>query len=109
MFEGDWSHTGLAFELPPFQGKELDKELKVVERLTEIARRYDKSVAQLAIAWTLGHPAVSVSLVEIRNQSELEEDVGAAEWLLDDDTRAEIDEIFKEEGVPTHVDTEQAI
>ena len=66
-------------------------------------------MAQLAIAWVLGHPALSVALVGIRNRSELEENVAAGDWKLTDEERAEIDRIFAEEGVPTYVDAPQAV
>ena len=66
-------------------------------------------MAQLAIAWVLGHPALSVALVGIRNRSELEENVAAVDWKLTDEERAEIDRIFAEEGVPTYVDAPQAV
>jgi len=107
--DGDWRSSGLAFKLPLFQEEEFAKELKVVERLKEIAARHDKSVAQMAIAWTIGHPAVSVGLVGVRNEWELKENVAAVEWELSSEIREEIDEIFTEENVPTHVTTDQAI
>lgn len=107
--EGDWRRRGNAFRLPLFQEEEFAKELKVVERLKAVASHYDKSVAQLAIAWTLGHPAVSVGLVGVRNERELKENVAAADWKLNDEIRDEINAIFVEEDVPTHVDSEQAI
>ena len=107
--EGDWRSSGLAFELPLFRQEEFAKELKVVERLKKVAGRYQKSVAQMAIAWTLGHPAVSVGLVGVRNEWELKENVAAVGWKLDAEVREEIDAIFAEEGVPTHVDTPQAV
>ena len=63
----------------------------------------------MAIAWTLGNPAVSVGLVGVRNEWELKENVAAADWKLSADVREEIDAIFAEESVPTHVNTDQAI
>tara|TARA_B110000014_G_scaffold255590_1_gene237622 strand:- start:185 stop:1174 length:990 start_codon:yes stop_codon:yes gene_type:complete len=107
--ENDWRSSGVAFKLPLFQTEEFAKELRVVERLKVIAERNDKSVAQMAIAWTLGHPAVSVGLVGVRNEWELKENVAAVEWELTSEIREEIDMIFTEENVPTHVDTDQAI
>ena len=86
-----------------------ERELRVVERLKELAARYDKSVAQLAIAWVLGHPAVTVALVGMRNPRELDENVAAADWRLTPEDRAEIDRIMEEEGVPTHVNSAQAL
>ena len=107
--DGDWRSKGNAFGLPLFREEEFAKELKVVERLKAIAKRYDRSVAQMAIAWTLGHPAVSVGLVGVRNEWELKENVAAVEWELNTEIREEIDSIFVEENVPTHVNTDQAI
>ena len=107
--EGDWRSNGSAFGLPLFQPEEFTKELKVVERLKTVAANHEKSVAQMAIAWTLGHPAVSVGLVGVRNEWELNENVAAADWKLTDEIREEIDSIFADEGVPTHVDAEQAV
>ena len=107
--DGDWRSSGNAFRLALFQPEEFSKELKVVEGLKEIAKRYEKSVAQLAIAWTIGHPAVSVGLVGVRNEWELKENVAAVEWVLDEDIREEINAVFSDEGVPTHINTDQAI
>ena len=81
-----------------FQEEEFAKELRVVERLKAIAKRHDKSVAQMAIAWTLGNPAVSVGLVGVRNEWELKENVAAADWKLSADVREEVDAIFAEES-----------
>ena len=79
-----------------------------MEKLKIIAQDNGKSVAQMAIAWTLGHPAVSVGLVGVRNERELKENVAAVDWKLSEATRKEIDAVFAEEGVTTHVDTDQA-
>jgi aryl-alcohol dehydrogenase-like predicted oxidoreductase len=103
----DWRSKGMAFGLPLFSGDHFLRELKVVGRLQELAAGYNKSVAQLAIAWTLSHPAVSVALVGIRRPSEVEENVAAASWQIGDDIKAEIDRLFAEEGVPTYREAEQ--
>lgn len=107
--EGDWRSAGDAFNLPLFKQEHFLKELRCTERMKTLAGRAGRSVAQLAIAWGLGHPALSVALVGIRNRSELEENVAAVDWNLTDEERAEIDRIFAEEGVPTYVDAPQAV
>jgi len=104
----DWRSKGNAFGLPLFEQESFMKELHVTRRLQEFAADYGKSVAQLAIAWVLGNPAVSVALVGMRNEKELQENVAATEWRLSDEDRAEIDRIFEEEGVPTYVNAPQA-
>ncbi len=105
----DWRSKGNAFGLPLFQQDSFLKELRVTARLKDLAAGYGKSVAQLAIAWVLGNPAVTVALVGMRNDKELQENVAAADWKLTADDRAAIDRIFAEEGVPTYVDAEQAV
>jgi aryl-alcohol dehydrogenase-like predicted oxidoreductase len=105
----DWRSKGNAFGLPLFQRDSFLKELRVTARLQELAAGYGKSVAQLAIAWVLGNPAVTVALVGMRNDKELQENVAAADWQLTAEDRATIDRIFAEEGVPTYVDAEQAV
>ncbi len=107
--ENDWRRRGIAFGLPLFKKESFVKELRVGKRLAELAARYGKTLAQLAIAWVLGNPAVSVALVGMRNDRELKENVAAADWRLSDDDRNEIDRIFKEESVPTYDDVPQQL
>ena len=105
----DWRSKGEAFGLPLFERENFLAELRVVERLKGLAGDAGKSVAQLAIAWVLGNPAVTTALVGVRNDRELAENIAAADWRLDEAMRAEIDRIFEDEGVPTYVDAEQAV
>ncbi len=105
----DWRSGGYAFGLPLFQRENFLKALRVVERLKELAAGYDKSVAQLALAWLLGNPAVTVGLVGMRNEHELRENVAAADWRLSATDRAQIDYIFATEGVPSYVRAEQCV
>jgi aryl-alcohol dehydrogenase-like predicted oxidoreductase len=105
----DWRSNGMAFGIPLFKDALYLKALKVVDRLKEIAGRYDKTVAQLAIAWTISHPAMTVALVGARKPSEIKENIEAAGWVLDDDIKADIDRVFEEEDCPTHRDFDQIL
>ena len=108
--EGDWRRRNYtAFWLPLFQRPNFERELRVGERLAEVAARYGRSLPQLAIAWVLGHPAVSVALVGMRNDRELAENAAATEWRLSAEDRAEIDRIFAEENCPTYEDYPQTL
>jgi aryl-alcohol dehydrogenase-like predicted oxidoreductase len=109
FLDWDWRSHGGAFGLPLFERENFLKELRVVQRLQAFAARYDKTVAQLAIAWVLAHPAVTVALVGMRNVKELEENVAATSWVLGEKDKAEIDRIFTEEDVPTYVTRAQAL
>ena len=109
FLDWDWRSGGSAFGLPLFERENFLKELRVTARLKELAAGYNKSVAQLAIAWVLGNPAVTVALVGMRNEKELKENVAAADWRLIPEDRATIDRIFAEEGVSTYIDAPQAV
>jgi aryl-alcohol dehydrogenase-like predicted oxidoreductase len=105
----DWRSSGQAFGLPLFARESFLKELRVTARLAEFAGDHGRTVAQLAIAWVLGHPAVAVALVGMRNAAELAENVAAVDWKLTPSDRDVIDRIFAEEGVPTYRDAPQAV
>ncbi|MBL7175790.1 MAG: aldo/keto reductase [Desulfobacteraceae bacterium] len=107
--KNDWRSSMRAFGLPLFEREWFLKELKVGKRLAELAAGYDKSLAQLAIAWVLRDSAVSVALVGMRNERELEENISAVDWRLTESDLTEIDRIFEEEGVPTYINEPQAI
>lgn len=109
FLDWDWRSGGSAFGLPLFERENFLKELRVTARLKELAAGYNKSVAQLAIAWVLGNAAVTVALVGMRNEKELKENVAAADWRLTPEDRATIDRIFAEEGVSTYIDAPQAV
>jgi aryl-alcohol dehydrogenase-like predicted oxidoreductase len=57
---------------PYFQEPKLSATLALVEDLREMAGRYDCTVGELSIAWTLHHPAVSAAIVGLRNAGQLE-------------------------------------
>jgi aryl-alcohol dehydrogenase-like predicted oxidoreductase len=65
-----------------FQEPELSKNLKLVESLKPIAHKSRHTVAQLAIAWVLRRPEVTSAIVGARKPSQIEETVGAGNWIL---------------------------
>jgi len=70
-----------------------DKELgfKVVERMREISKAHDASVAQVALAWLLGKPFVSSIIVGASKLHQLEDNLKAVEVKLDSTEMAELD------------------
>ena len=107
--KGDWRRDGKAFGIEMFSGEPFQRQVKAATRLAAFAGEHGRSLAQLAIAWVLGNPALSVALVGMRDEKELAENVAAADWRLTEDDRAQIDRILEEEGVPTHRDTPQQL
>jgi aryl-alcohol dehydrogenase-like predicted oxidoreductase len=77
---GDWRGQS-----PDFSGENLAANLAVVDELKAFADEHGISLVELAVAWTLAHPAVDVALVGARRPDHLVELVAAADVKLDDD------------------------
>jgi aryl-alcohol dehydrogenase-like predicted oxidoreductase len=75
---------------PKFQEPNLSRNLELVELLRQIAERHGRSPGEVAIAWTLKHPAITAAIVGGRNAKQVEEIIGASEFRL---SEAEIKEI----------------
>ena len=81
----DWRRNNEQFNDP-----KLSQNLDLVERLREIGERHEKSPAEIAIAWTLRHPAVSAAIVGGRRPDQVDGIVGAADFRL---SESEVEEI----------------
>jgi voltage-dependent potassium channel beta subunit len=68
--------------------------LACVDRLRPLAAKLDISMAQLALTWCLQQRGLSSVLVGATSTAQLEENIGAAGLVLDDEILAEIDLIF---------------
>ncbi len=76
---------------PDFQEPRLSKNLELVELLSAIGEVHGRSPAEVAIAWTLRHPAVSAAIVGGRRPDQVEGVIGAAEFRLSEDEIEEIE------------------
>jgi myo-inositol catabolism protein IolS len=79
-----------------FQGENFQRNLRIVDRLRPIAERHGKSMAQLAVAWTLTRPGVTVAIVGAKRPAQVEENVGAAGWSLGESDLQEVEGILAE-------------
>jgi len=77
------------------------KNLRAVEELKPMAKRYGKSLPQFALRWTLSNPVISTALVGCRNENEVNDNVGAIGWSIADADMREIDAIFARHGAVT--------
>jgi len=84
-----------------FGEESFPRNVRAVDELKGIAARYDKSLPQFALRWAISNPAVSTALVGCRSTAEVEDNVGAIGWSIDDDDLAEVDAIFERHGVTT--------
>lgn len=80
------------------------QNIRAVEELKGMAARYQKTLPQLALRWTLTNPVVSTALVGCRTVAEVNDNVGALGWSIADADMRAIDEIFVRHGVETMPD-----
>ncbi len=65
----------------------------VIEVLREIARKYDRSLDQVAIRWVLRKPAVCSTVIGPRTVEQLRQNLGAIGWELSEEDMTRLDEV----------------
>lgn len=86
----DWRSTN-----PSFQGEAFRHNLDKVRDVGRFAaEELGRSVAQLAVAWTVANPGVQVAIVGARRAQHIDEAVIASELHLGDDELTQIDRIM---------------
>ena len=86
--ESDWRHG-----LPRFQGASLENNLRLVDRITAIARQKAITPAQLALAWVLARGDHVVAIPGTTKRQRLEENIQAADIVLTADDLRRLDEV----------------
>jgi len=81
---------------PDFTEPNLTRNLALVARLREIAGRHNRSTGEVAIAWTLHHPAVTGAIVGARNAKQAEGVMRAGDLRLSDKEVNEIEAFFSQ-------------
>lgn len=82
---------------PNFQEPLLSRNLRLVELLREIGKRYARTAGEVAIAWTLANPAVTAAIVGMRSAEQVFGVIGAGEFRLTPEEVAEIEEALRQE------------
>jgi aryl-alcohol dehydrogenase-like predicted oxidoreductase len=78
---------------PRFQGENFEKNLRLVERVTEMANERGITPGQLALAWVLARGDDIVPIPGTKRRPYLEENAAAADVKLSPDDLSRIDEI----------------
>jgi aryl-alcohol dehydrogenase-like predicted oxidoreductase len=73
------------------QGPNYAKLIQLRTALQSIARRYNRKLFELAIAWLLRQSAVTGAIIGIRNAKEAEQMLNACNWSFTDDEIAAIE------------------
>jgi aryl-alcohol dehydrogenase-like predicted oxidoreductase len=86
----DWRRNS-----PRFQEPALSRNLRIADTLKAIGARHHASAAEVAIAWTLRHPAVTAAIVGGRSPQQVDGIAGAAELRLNAADLREIDAVVQ--------------
>lgn len=85
--EDDWRKRS-----PNFQEPLLSRNLRLVERLRDVGRRYHATPGEIAIAWTLCSPAVTGAIIGVRSAQQANGIAGAADVQLSADDILDIEQ-----------------
>jgi len=95
--QDDFRRRALAFQEPA-----LTRNLDLAELMKQIGARHGRPAGQVAIAWTLRHPAVTAAIVGFRSPEQVEGLIGAMEFRL---TPEEVQEVARFRGSEASVGT----
>jgi aryl-alcohol dehydrogenase-like predicted oxidoreductase len=87
----DWRKRDAEFQEP-----RLSRNLQLAGLLQDIGFPYNRSTGEVAIAWTLRHPAVTGAIVGARRPEQIADLVGAAEFRLSESELAQIEKFLQE-------------
>jgi aryl-alcohol dehydrogenase-like predicted oxidoreductase len=72
-----------------------EKVYAIIDKLDEIAKNHNASIAQVALNYILNKTAVSTAVLGIRKKEQLLENIKAADWDLDEGEMKELDNLSK--------------
>ncbi|WP_422924021.1 aldo/keto reductase [Singulisphaera sp. PoT] len=84
--QDDWRRRN-----PEYQEPRLTRNLELADLLGRIGERHGRSAGEVAIAWTLRHPAVTAAIVGGRDAQQVEGIIAAGEFRLSDEEAVEIE------------------
>jgi aryl-alcohol dehydrogenase-like predicted oxidoreductase len=75
---------------PAFQEPQLTRNLVLADKMKQIGARHGRSAGEVAIAWTLRHPAVTAAIVGMRSVEQAHGVMGAMGFRLSEEEIAEL-------------------
>jgi aryl-alcohol dehydrogenase-like predicted oxidoreductase len=76
-----------------FQEPALSKNLELAEVMKKIGARHGRSAGEVAIAWTLRHPAVTAAIVGVRSPEQVAGVIAAQDFRLTEKELSEIEDV----------------
>ncbi len=92
--DDDWRRKNKMFQEPY-----LTKALKFVDTLKPMAEKYNHTVGNVALSWALSNAAVTSAIVGARNEIQVQENLNAADLVLNTDDISVINKILVEMGL----------
>ena len=77
---------------PLFAPENFERALRVTEKVKEVAAKYQKTPAQVAIRWVAQTEGITAPIVGARNRRQVEDNLGAAGWMLEKEDMRRLDE-----------------
>jgi aryl-alcohol dehydrogenase-like predicted oxidoreductase len=90
----DWRRTN-----PRFQGENFEKNLRLVEKLEEIAKEKGATASQLALAWVLAQGEDVVPIPGTKRVKYMEQNAAATDVKLSAEDLRRIEEVFPNDAV----------
>jgi aryl-alcohol dehydrogenase-like predicted oxidoreductase len=87
---------GIRARDPDFLGSRFLRNLRLVDRLREVADRYSKTLTQVVINWTVNYPGVTAAIVGAKRASQVAENAGGVGWRLSPDDHSSIGAMLAE-------------
>jgi aryl-alcohol dehydrogenase-like predicted oxidoreductase len=84
---------------PRFQGENFDKNIRLVEKVEEIAKGKGVTTSQLALAWVLAQGQDIAPIPGTKRRKYLEQNAEAAEIILSQEELAAIEDVFPKDAV----------
>lgn len=72
---------------------------EVISTVIDLANELGRTPAQLAIAWVLSHPEVTVAITGGDTIDHLDDSLGSVGWTLDDSVRRRLDTVSSPKGI----------
>jgi aryl-alcohol dehydrogenase-like predicted oxidoreductase len=82
-------------------GRLSERNLALADAVVEVARQMDRSPSQVALAWTLLHPAVTSPILGVRTLAQLQDNLDALALQFTPEQRQQLDAVSRiEPGFP---------
>jgi aryl-alcohol dehydrogenase-like predicted oxidoreductase len=85
---------------PPFVGQEWQRNQDLVDQLRSLAAETGRTVAQVAVNWTIQQPGITAALCGAKRPEQIRETARALAWKLSPDELARIDAALARRGKP---------